>query len=46
MTIMIAMFAEYERDLIVERKCEGIERVKNLGKYKARKSIKLPDNCK
>jgi len=46
MTIMIAMFSEYERDLIVKRKREGIEIVKNLGKYKGRKPIKLPDNYK
>lgn len=40
---LMASLAEYERELILERQKEGIQRAKIQGKYKGRKKFPLPD---
>ena len=40
---MMAVIAEFERDIILERQREGIAIAKREGKYKGRKKIVIPD---
>ena len=40
---MMAAIAQFEREMILERQREGIAIAKKAGKYKGRKTIKIPD---
>ena len=44
MTVFVRTMAEYERDLINERRRDGIENAITLGKYKGRIPVKKPEN--
>ena len=43
MVHMLLAFAEFERDMILERQREGIAIAKAVGKYKGRKEITVPN---